>query len=348
MILRELSEAIGVSGDEQAVRDVITPNIREHVSELHVDVMGNLTATQASTTPNAPRILIAAHMDEIGFMVTGFESDGLIRFTKVGGVDPRILPAQRVLVGKDHLPGVILATPIHQNADLTAVKIASLRIDVGASSKADVSKIVKRGDRIVFDSKYMEIGDQVLRGKAFDDRVGCALLVDLIQAGPYPVELGAAFTVQEEIGVRGATVAVRRFDPHVAIALEAVPSHDIPDPNQKRDDIRVPNPGAKLGHGPSLTLMDKRVVAEPNFLRFIRHVAETNNIPYQFKTLKGGGTDAGAIHTANEGIPSSVISVPCRYIHSPSAYLRRDDYQHALQLLQAVLHALPGEYGDKR
>lgn len=337
MYLKELSEAVGVSGDEAAVRKIILQQIDGHAQDIRIDSMGSVTAVRSGTGEGRPRVMLAAHMDEIGFMVTGFDSSGLIRFTNIGGVDDRILPGLRVLIGADKIPGVIVWTPIHKNREQNVVKISSLRIDIGASKKEEVNGKVKRGDRLTFDSRYLEIGEKMLRGKAFDDRVGCSLLVEVLRGGPYPVDVLAAFTVQEEIGLRGATVAAQTLKPDVGFALEGTTANDIPNPTADPDDDITHNPTCKLGSGPAVTVMDRSMIAHPKLLAFVRQTAERHNIPYQLKTLPGGGTDAGGIHMTNGGVPSGVISIPCRYIHSPAAYLHRDDYDHTLRLLKAIL-----------
>ncbi len=348
MLLKELSTAIGVSGDEGAVRRLILPAIQAHVEDIQVDALGNITAVQRAAGEATLRVLLAAHMDEIGLMVTGFDNNGLIRFTNVGGIDERILPGLRVKIGEKQTPGVVIWTPIHQNQSSNTVKMSNLRIDIGVSKKEELNGKVKRGDRIAFDSAYMEIGDKLLRGKAFDNRAGCALLVDILQAGPYPLELWAAFTTQEEIGLRGARVAARRSLPHIAIILEGTTAYDLPNPLADPDEIAATsNPGTKLGHGPALTVMDKSMIADPRLLTALRHIAQKHGIPYQLKTALGGGTDGGAIHLTGEGVPTAVISIPCRYIHTPSAMLHRDDYAHALALVKAALHDLDGQVLQK-
>lgn len=334
MILKELSETAGVSGNEGAVRRIIIDAIKDHVQNLRIDALGNVTALVRGTGENPLRVMIAAHMDEIGFMVTGIDSNGLLRFQNVGGVDARILPGLRVRIGADAIPGVIIWTPIHHNRDQKTVNIDSLRIDTGAGEK---NGRVKRGDYIVFDSRFMEMGTSTLRGKAFDDRVGCSLLVDIIQGGPYPVDVLAAFTVQEEIGLRGARVAAQALNPDMAIVLEGTTAHDLPDPSGENEP---PNPATRFGAGPALTVMDRSMIADPRLLAFLRRTAAASDIPYQLKTALGGGTDAGSIHVSNDGVPAAVISMPCRYIHSPAALLHRDDYANGLKLVQAALNSL--------
>lgn len=343
MILKDLSEAIGVSGQEDAVRKVILAHIQDHTTDITLDAIGNLTAVQRASGESVLRVMLAAHMDEIGFMVTGVESNGLIRFTNVGGIDDRILPGLRVIIGDKQVQGVIIWKPIHKGRDQNVVKLDNLRIDIGVSDKAGANSKIKPGDRIAFDSSYMEIGDTILRGKAFDDRAGCSVLVDVLQGGPYPVDVMAAFTVQEEIGLRGAKVAAQRLQPDVAIILEGTTAHDLPDPIGDDDDPLVKNPGCKMGDGPVLTVMDRSMITPPQLLRFARTLAEANDIDYQLKSVLGGGTDGGSIHLANAGVPSLVISLPCRYIHSPAALLNREDYAQTLNLVQTILHNLKPE-----
>jgi tetrahedral aminopeptidase len=342
MILEDLSNAIGVSGDEGAIRKIIRPAIEAHVTDLQVDAIGNLTAFKKGTGENNVRVLLAAHMDEIGFMVVGHDSNGLIQFTNVGGIDARILPGLRVKVGKKHLPGVILWPPIHKNSDQTTKPIKDLRIDIGVTSKGEAEGKARRGDRITFDTTFRELGN-MFKGKAFDDRAGCAVLIEILQGGPYPVDIVAAFTVQEEVGLRGARVLARRFNPDVAFALEGCPSNDIPDPQADPDDNSVPNPGACLGQGPVITVMDASMITPPQIVRLLTNTAKDESIPSQYKTALGGGTDAGAIHTANGGVPSGVVSVPCRYIHSPAALLNKTDFENTVKLMKAVLGRITKE-----
>ncbi len=338
--LQALSEAVGVSGNEEAVRKIVLEAISGHVENIRIDPMGSITALKRGKGTNLPRVMLAAHMDEIGFMVTGFDGNGLIRFTPLGGIDDRILPALRVKIGDDSVQGVIIWTPIHKNRDQKIVKQSNLRIDIGATNKDGASGKVKKGDRIVFDSAFYEIGDHVLRGKAFDDRAGCSMLIDLLQEDNYPVDILVAFTVQEEIGLRGALVAGNTLKPDMAIILEGTTANDIPDPTADPDTASSPNPTARMGDGPVLTVMDKSMIADPRLLKFMRATAEKNKIPYQLKTQLGGSTDGGNVHTSGVGVPTSVVSLPCRYIHTPSAYLNKNDYRNAYSLVSHALNAV--------
>ena len=340
MILEELSNAIGVSGEEDDVREIVVGAISDHVSELQVDALGNVTGIQRGAEHPDFTVMIAAHMDEIGLMVTAVEANGLIQFTGVGGVDARILPGLRVKVGSKRRAGVVLWKPIHLWRDMKAVPMDALRIDVGASDK----NAAEPGDRIAFDSRYTQLSEKVARGKSFDDRVGCSILIDILQAGPYPVTVAAAFTAQEEIGLRGATVAARRLQPQAAIVLEGTYAYDVPDPKREADagDL-LANPGTRMSGGAVLTLSDRQMITDPRALAFLRDTAEAHGIAYQVKTMGGGGTDGGAIHLAQAGIPTMPISAPCRYIHTPSALLNLDDYRSVLSLSQAVLRRITPE-----
>ncbi len=342
MILKELSEAVGVSGKEEAVRKVILSAIKDHTQDIRIDPMGSVTAVKRGTSLRPLRVMIAAHMDEVGFIVRGIDGDGTIRFSAVGGIDDRILPGLRVKIGD--IPGVIMWAPIHQNREQTVVKINNLRIDIGASSKDEVNGKIKLGDRIAFDSRFMEIGDKMLRGKSFDDRAGCSLLVDVLQGGPYPVDILAAFTVQEEIGLRGAKVAAQALNPDVAFVLEGTTANDIPNPMADADDGLDYNPTCSMQAGPVLSVMDRSMIVNPRLLGFLRATADAEGIPYQLKSQLGGGTDGGSIHMANAGAATAVISLPCRYIHSPTAYLHRDDYDNALKLIKAALQTIKPEH----
>lgn len=337
MILKSLSNAIGVSGEEDEVRQLLIEAVRDYADDLLVDALGNLIAYQRGTSQPEFTVMIAAHMDEVGMMVTAVDSNGLLQFTNVGGIDARILPGLRVKVGADRKHGVVLWKPIHMGRDMKTVEIDSLRIDVGATD----SKAAELGERIAFDAEFVKLSETVVRGKALDDRVGCSLLADILADGPYPVTVAAAFTVQEEIGLRGATVAARRINPDAAIVLEGTPAFDVPDPTREAEAGDLPtNPATVMGGGVVLTLADGSMITDPRVIRFLQETADGQGIAYQLKTVGGGGTDGGAIHTAQTGVPTMTLSAPCRYIHSPSALLDLNDYDCVLRLAQAVLRRI--------
>lgn len=344
MLLSQLSEAPGISGQEDAVRDLILEAIEPHVDRITIDSMGNVLALKRGTDgSNRPRVMLDAHMDEVGFMVTGYDSDGALHFESVGGIDDRILPGLRVRIGKEGLPGVVMWAPIHSNKDQNVTKMSSLRIDMGASSKSDAQGKAPLGTMVVFDSYFGTVG-HLWRGKAFDDRAGCAMLVDILQGEPYPCDVLAAFTVQEEVGLRGATVAARALEPDVAFSLETTTAHDVPDPKADPDELlTTPNPACYLNGGPVLTVMDRSVVVSPKLLGFMRARADHHGIPYQLKTRKGGGNDAGAIQYQNGGIPAGTISLPARYIHSPVSLISERDYEWTVSFIKWLLNDIQAE-----
>jgi len=331
-LLRELSQAIGVSGDEDEVRDLILSHIQDYVEDIHIDPMGNVLGVRRGTGAVDLRVMAAAHMDEVGLMVTGFDSDGTIRFKAVGGLDARILPGMRVLVGRDKTPGVVSWVPIHLNRSDDAVDIDRLRIDIGASSRDSAQNAADLGDRIAFDSSFVELGPTV-RGKAFDDRAGCASLIALVQGERFPFDLYVAFTVQEEVGLRGAQVAAQRLQPDIAFVLETTACHDLPQNPDEPDQTTI----TRMGGGPAITVMDRSMISDP---RLVRHMVQVG-IPCQFRSPQhAGGTDAGAIHRSNAGVPSVVVANPCRYLHGPHSIMSISDFEYQSQLLRAAWMAL--------
>ncbi len=337
MLIRELSEAMGVSGAEDEVRAIILKAINGHVEDIRIDPLGNVLAVKRGRTRQADdlRVMVAAHMDEVGFMVMGVESDGTLRLGAVGGFDDRILPGLRLLIGKDRVPGVFDWAPIHLNREQKVVELDRLRLDIGASSKEEANGKVKVGDRATFNTSYAERG-RVAMGKAFDNRVGCAILIDLVQGDPYPFDLHVAFTVQEEVGLRGARVAAQAIQPDVAFVLETTTAHDLP-PVEKDPEAPRPSPVTELGKGPALTLVDRSVIVDRRLLDHLRDTALAEGIPFQYKRAVTGGTDAGAVFVTNKGVPSAVVSVPCRYIHSPLALCNLDDVANTAKLVRAAL-----------
>jgi endoglucanase len=339
LILKELSEAIGVSGNEDAVRKIIANAVRDHVDELHTDTIGNLFAVKrARGAKRAFKVMIAAHMDEVGLMITGCEGSGGLRFRPVGGIDDRILPGKVLLVGPDKIPGVIGAKPIHLlkgDEDKQVIKMDAMVIDIGASSKEEAEKLVKLGQVAAFATRYNKAG-HTATGKAFDDRAGCAVLVELLRGARFPFDLYAVFTVQEEVGLRGAQVAASAVEPDCAFALEGTVCDDLP----KDKDT---SPTTELGHGPAITLMDRSVFADRRLVDHLVATAERLGIPYQFKQPGVGGTDAGAITRSKAGVPSAPVAVPCRYIHSPVSRLSLDDFENAVKLMRESLKRLSPE-----
>lgn len=333
-LLEALSNARGVSGDESAVRALIAAQIQKRVDEYRVDALGNMIALKRAgrRASRAPRVLIAAHMDEVGFLITHIDKEGFLRFEKVGGIDDRVLPSKSVLIGSRALPGVIGFKPQHLSPEAERKKVPTadeLVVDIGATSREDALGAVKPGDYATFDTTFGALGDNCVRGKALDDRAGCALLVELLNEA-YPFDLYAAFTTQEELGLRGARSAAYGVAPDMAFVLEATVCDDSP----KGKDL---SPTTRLGAGPALTLADRTLLADKRLVKLLHETAVAHDIPFQYKQPLVGSTDAGRLHLTRGGVPSAVVSIPARYIHSPAALISLDDYQNALKLLIATL-----------
>jgi endoglucanase len=326
--LQQLSELRGVSGDERAVRQWIEDAVRDHVDEMRVDTMGNLLAVKHGRGKGRRmRVMVDAHMDEIGLMVVGYNGNGGLKVRNVGSLDPRVLPGKVVWVGADRLPGVIGVSPVHLARDTgSAQPIDSLSVDIGASGKEHAEGLAKLGTSITFSTRYRRWGGGKASGKAFDDRAGCAVLIELLRGARLPVDLLAAFTVQEEVGLRGAQVAAFALKPDAAFALDATPANDLPS-----EEDRSPN--TRLGAGPAVYVMLGGGVSDPRMVQHVLNVAEKKNLRYQIRQPGGGGTDANAITRSRSGVPSVSISVPCRYIHSPVSVLSLADVRQTVELV---------------
>lgn len=329
MLLEKLCNAAGVSGFEDEIRQVIRDELKPCVDELWTDTIGNLFAMKKGTG-TGPKAMIAAHIDEVGLFVDFIESKGFLRFRKVGGIDDRVLLSRRVYVGKKKIPGVIGAKPIHLKGseDNSVVGSDDMYIDVGAISKEDTQKSINIGDPAVFATKFTQSGN-ILRGKAFDDRAGCGVLVELLKRS-YPFDIYGVFTVQEELGLRGAGVAAYALNPDFGFTLEGTTAGDTP---TKRDV----SPSTNMGAGPAITIMDGSFISDKNLVNLLVETAKKENIPYQFKRTITGGTDSGAIHRSRGGVPSVTVSVPTRYIHAPVSLINLSDFQNAIELMHKTL-----------
>ncbi len=344
MLLKRLSEALGVSGHEEEVRSLILEEIRHSVDECRVDAMGNLIARRKASGASSLRVLAAAHMDEVGLLVTQIEDSGLLRFAKVGGIDDRVLPARAVLVGDARVPGVIGSKPVHLTEKAERDKVIDskqLAIDIGASSKGEAERLVHRGDYAVFATDFLELPTagswKPMRGKALDDRVGCAVLIGLLKV-KLPFDFIAAFTVQEEVGLRGARVAAYAEDPDAAVVLECTAANEVPN----RRDL---SPSTRLGDGPAITVMDNSFIADPRLVEHFLSVAARRKIPVQVKQPNIGGTDAGAIQRARRGVAAITVAVPARYIHSPAAIMNAADFDAMVALVAEAMPRLGAAVG---
>ncbi len=366
-LLERLSNACGVSGAEGEVRTIVLEEMLSLGLEvgkdsgngnLKVDALGNVLVTvpgvqvagaqaaggrqSTGVQEKKLRVMIAAHMDEVGMMISGQDTDGIFRFESVGGLDTRQLIGKPVWVGKEHLPGVIGAKPIHLTTAeerKNAISLDSLRIDTGPSNGGKV----KVGDRATFSTRFKAIGPSFL-AKALDDRLGVATLIELVtlfsKNPPDNFDLLAAFTVQEEIGLRGAQVAAYALDPDLAVVLDCTPANDLPTWDSGLAGSENDRYNTCLGLGPAVYIADRATLSDPRLVKHLAETAEELGIPFQFRQPGGGGTDAGAIHKQRAGIPSISISVPGRYLHSAAAMVRRTDWEHTRRLVWAALGRL--------
>ncbi len=332
MLLKKLTEASGLSGNEKEVRDIIINEIKDYVDDIKTDKIGNLIVHKKGKSSGSKKLMIAAHMDEIGLLVKDIDSKGLLKFMTVGGIDKRILVSKIVHIGEKKIPGVIGAKPIHlQKKDESSkvLDLDDLYIDIGAKSQEDAQMHVKVGDYISFATEYEGFGDGFIKAKAIDDRVGCALLIELIKSD-LDVEFYGAFTVMEEVGLVGAGPAAYSIRPDYALILEGTICYEMP-------ELQSHLTPTKLGDGPAISIMDRTTIYNTSFRNWIVKIAEKNNIPFQYRKTSMGGTDSGKIHTSAGGCITAGISVPTRYIHSPSSVMNKKDYDNSLVLLRAIL-----------
>jgi len=337
-LLQQLTEAAGVAGAEKEVRLLIRDLIADHVDRWQVDSMGNLLAWKKGTGERDLRVMVDAHMDEVGLMITAIDSDGTLRFTPVGGLSPRTLLGKVVQVGPKKRTGVIGARPIHllkKSQRTSIVKIENMRIDIGAKKKENAASKVSIGDRATFLTSYEETGRTAM-GKAFDNRAGCAALVRLLRGDPFPFDLHAVFTVQEEVGLRGAQVAAFATRPDAALVLECTPAYDLP-------NERDVSPNVALGRGPSIYVMDRVTIQDPRLVSHMVRTAEAAGIPFQIRQPGGGGTNTAVIQRSTGGIPAATIATPARYIHGPAAMINLDDFENVIRLADAALRGLEPE-----
>ncbi len=335
--LKDLCRLPGVSGREDAVREYIREQVKPYAEEIRADALGNLLVHVKGQKPEEPgkRILIAAHMDEVGIIVTDITSEGYLKFDFVGGVDRRVVIGKKVLVGESAVPGVIGLKAIHQTSAAERDKVPALRelsVDIGVSTKEEAEKLVSLGDVGTFDDSVSEFGNGYLKAKAIDDRVGCTIMLELIRRG-LPRDAWFAFTVQEEVGCRGSQVAAWQLNPDVSLILEGTTAADLP--SQSGGD-KVCSPGK----GPVIPFMDGGSIYDHGLFRQLTQLAEKKSILWQTKTKISGGTDASSIQRSGAGARVAAISAAVRNIHSPSCVFCLADMQRMYDLALAFLGEL--------
>lgn len=329
-ILKELCMTDGISGDENAVRDLIISKIKL-VCDYSIDNLGNLICFKKGKKKPKKKLMICAHMDEVGLIVTYIRADGTLAFGTVGGIDPSVIIGRQVRIGKNRITGVVGSTAVHnlsKEARDKAPEADSLYIDIGADSKEEAEKYVSLGDCVYFDSEFTELGSSRVKAKALDDRAGCALMIKLLHEKP-EYDTYFVFNVQEEIGLRGSTVSAFSVAPDFAIVLEATTAADI-------DGVSGAKRVCVLGDGPVVSFMDKRTIYDKELYQLAFDIATC-----QTKTMIAGGNDAGAIHTSGNGIRTIAISVPCRYLHSPSSVIEMSDLESSYKLVKILARRIP-------
>lgn len=337
-LLKKLTEASGISGFENEVRKLIRDHISDHVDEWRVDAIGNLIAIKRGTGESNLKVMLDAHMDEVGLLVIGADSNGTLKFETVGGVNSKALIGKAVKVGSTKLTGVIGAKPVHLltgNQAKAKIRIDSLRIDIGAKSKDEALRKAKPGTPATFISEYEELGDVAI-GKAFDDRAGCAALITILKGERFAFDLVAVFSTQEEVGLRGARVAAFGVEPDLAIVLECTPAYDLP-------NERDVSPNAALGKGTTIYVMDRVTIQDPRLVSFLMKTADSNQIPYQIRRPGGGGTNTAVIQRSGPGVPAATVATPARYIHGPVSMINLNDFANTVKLVETALRSLKDE-----
>jgi len=338
-LLESLSNAFGPSGSEEEVRRILREELEEYADETKIDKLGNIFFYKHGKQ-GLPRVMLAAHMDEVGFIVTFIDNKGFLRFQTVGGIASTVIPGQIILLRgtKGDVIGLVGTKPPHlmkEEERNKAATIEELFIDVGAANPKEAEqKGIEIGTNGVFDVKFADLGEGYVKGKALDDRAGCTVMVETFKAlKDSSYNLVAVGTVQEEVGLRGARTAAWQVDPDYALALEGTFAADVPGSSPETES-------SKLKDGPVITILDQSVIAHPTVLRTLIKVGKEYAIPFQFKKVPRGGTDSGAIHLIKAGIPSGTVAVPCRYIHGPASIAHIDDVKNTVRLVTEFVKAI--------
>lgn len=331
-LLNELCVLNGTSGDEKNVRDFIISKLPDDCT-YSVDALGNLIVNKKGEIVPKNKVALFAHMDEVGFIVTYISDDGYVYVSNVGGIDDSALFGKKLTI--NDCVGVAGGKAIHQCSADESKKIPSITdisVDFGFENKQEAEKHISLGDLGYFKSDFIPFGDQMLKSKALDDRVGCAVMLELLQEKS-KIDYTCVFTVQEEIGTRGATVSAYTVNPDYAIVIETTTASDIPDtPDHKKV--------CKTGNGAVVSFMDRATLYDRALYKRAFEIAKNNNIPCQTKTVVAGGNDAGAIHKSAGGIKTVAVSLPCRYIHSGSSVCNLKDIESIEKLARELLKDL--------
>ena len=330
--LKELCLLDGVSGDEDEVRRYITAKAVKHADHLHADAIGNLIVFKKGKKSTGNKLMLAAHMDEVGVIVTRITDEGFLKFDFVGGVDRRVAIGKPLLIGHNKVPGVIGLKAVHlvsREERKKAPKTESLYIDIGATDKESAEKLVELGDYGAFVCQPEEFGDGLFKARAIDDRVGCAIMLKLLEED-LPLDVTFAFTAQEEVGTRGAFGAAFSVTPEVALVLETTTAADLPGVENHR---RVCAPGK----GPVISYMDGATIYDRELFETLRRLSEENGIPWQTKEYIAGGNDARTIQRTKAGVRVAALSAATRYLHAPASVGSIADFENMLKLTRLFL-----------
>ncbi|WMX54444.1 M42 family metallopeptidase [Peribacillus sp. R9-11] len=348
-MLKDLTDAKGIAGNESEVRKVMAEYITPFADEISTDGLGSLIAMKTGDE-NGPKIVVTGHLDEVGFMITQIDDKGFLRFQPVGGWWSQVMLAQRVTIvtNKGDVTGVIGSKPPHilsAEARKKPVEIKDMFIDIGATSKEEVKEWgVKPGDMVVpyFEFTVMN-NEKMLLAKAWDNRIGCAIAIDVLKQlkdSDHPNVVYGIGAVQEEVGLRGSKTSTFKIQPDIGFAVDVGIAGDTPGVTDKEAM-------SKMGEGPQIVIYDASMVAHKGLRDFVTNTADEMNIPYQYESIPGGGTDAGSIHLTANGVPALAITIATRYIHSHAAMLHRDDYENAVKLIFEVIKRLDREAVDR-
>lgn len=348
-MLKELTDAKGIPGNEREPREVMNKYIAPFADEVTTDGLGSLIAKKVGDA-NGPKVMVAGHLDEVGFMVTQIDDKGFLRFQTVGGWWSQVMLAQRVTIvtRKGDVTGVIGSKPPHilsPEARKKPVEIKDMFIDIGASSREEATEWgVRPGDMVVpyFEFTVMN-NEKLLLAKAWDNRIGCAIAIDVLKQlknEKHPNIVYGVGSVQEEVGLRGARTSAAAIEPDIGFGVDVGIAGDTPGVSEKEAQ-------SKMGKGPQIILYDASMVSHKGLRDLVTDTADELGIPYQFDAIAGGGTDAGSIHISHKGAPSLAITIATRYIHSHAAMLHRDDYENAVKLIVEVIKRLDRETVDR-
>jgi len=348
-MLKDLTDANGIPGNEKEVRDVMEKYIKDYADEVYTDHLGSLIARKSGNA-NGPKVMVAGHLDEVGFMVTRIDDKGFLFFQTVGGWWNQVMLAQRVTVmtKAGNITGVIGSKPPHiltPEARKKPVDIKDMFIDIGASSKEEAEQFgVRPGDSVVPYFEFTQMNNEkMLLAKAWDNRIGCAIAIDVLkqlQDVDHPNTVYGVGTIQEEVGLRGAKTSANFIEPDIGFGVDVGIAGDTPGITDKEAD-------SKLGEGPQIILYDASMISHKGVRELVISTAEENNIPFQYSSMPGGGTDSGSIHLTGEGVPSLSITVPTRYIHTNAAILHRNDFENAVKLIVEVIKKLDNDMVEK-